>query len=555
MGIRRSHLQIAAAAVLSIAVVTFVAGALWVIGSASGERDQFSSLDIAPADSVFYMAINTEPSSSQWIAVSDTLDKLNAKEPIREAIDEQLLQFGLQFERDILPLSGDEGYMAVTDVDALADNAGSGFVIAFRLRDQDKAEGIFLDIAQNEGTSFTEEDYEGVTIRQAESLSPGEQGAISFVENIMVVGLSNPDVKGVIDVIQGRAASAQTNARLIEMRERQEDDFLAWGYADLGQLWDVLEQELQQGLATAGQDVDQIMEQARANDRLSFSISATGDGFTADASVLLAPGAEVPPGYGGRTFDSKFAEMVPEDTLFFYAGYDPYNAAYLPAKDTLEQFTPEGSNATVQEELSRFEDEIGFDLENDLLSLLTGEYAIAFNGSDFESSEPELNILALLEVNDSARMNETMGKIEAFLEREQIATVEDSETAGIRRWSSLDSPPETIAWTQDEGRLAFGYPEAAVEEFAAGVSPSLADNEDWRRTMGLMPDDTSSIMFVSLGRVLEEIQKNENVADEFATSTDHKVTLDDLAPIRSFAMASTPLEDGYGLRMAVFIAD
>ena len=553
MGIRRRPLQFLAAGALSVAIICFIAGALWVIGSASGERDQFSSLDIAPADSVFYMAINTEPSSSQWIAVSDKLGKLNAKEPIREAIDEQLLQFGLQFERDILPLACDEGYLAITDIDTLADNAGSGFVLAFRLRDADRAEQIFLDIAESNETVFSEETYEGETIRTSEDAA--DVASISFVGDVMIIGLSSADVEGVVDVVQGRAASAQTNQRLTEMRERQEDDFLAWVYADLGELWDVVEQEMRQGLAAAGQDVDQIMEQARANDRLSFSISANGDGFTADASVLLAPGAEIPPGYGGRAFESKFAEMVPSDTLFFYAGYDLYNTAYLPARDTLEQFTPEGSNETIQEELNRFEDEIGFDLEDDLLSLLTGEYAIAFNGSEFESSEPEFNVLALLEVNDSSRMDQTMGKIEEFLEREQIATVEDSETAGIRRWSSLDGPPEAIAWTQDEGSLAFGYPEAAVEEFAAGVSESLADTGDWKRTIGLMPEDTSSIMFVSLSRVLEEIQKSENAADELAASTDNKVTLDDLTPIRSFAMASTPIEGGYGLRIAVLIAD
>jgi Protein of unknown function (DUF3352) len=558
MGSRRT-LRILAAAALSVGVVTLFAGALWMIGSASGQRERFSSLEIAPADSVFYMAINTEPSSSQWIAVSDTLGRLNAKDPLREAIDKELLQFGLQFERDILPLAGDEGYIAITDVDALIAEDG-GFVAAFRLRDPAKAEEITLSIAESEGTEFTEEVYEGVTIRQSKGTAANnyqDEGALSFVNEVMIVGGVPDDVKGVIDVIQGRAANALTDDRLREMRERQEEDFLVWGYADLSRVWDVIEEQIKQGQTPYVPDFDleQLMGEARANDRLSFSVSSQGDGFVADASVLLAPGAEIPPGYGSTVFNPQFASAVPAETLFFYAGFDLYNGYYVPLRDTLEKFRPEGSGQTIQQELNTFEEEIGFDLENDLLSLLTGEYAVAFNASDIESTEPVFSLLALLEVNDPARIDETMGKVEDFLERSELAAVEDSETEGIRRWSVPNGLPEAVAWTLDEDRLAVGYPEAAVEEFAAGVPETLADTEDWKRTMELMPDDKTSLMFVSLSRILDEVRKSQGADEAFGTATENKVTLDDLGPIRSVSMASTLIEGGYGFRIAVFIAD
>ena len=127
-------LQFGLAAVASVAVISTAVLALWLVGSATGDRERFSSLEIAPQDAVFYMAINTDPTSPQWLAVDNVLGTLNAKDPIRKAIDEELAKFDLEFERDILPLAGDEGYLAVTDVETLSANEG-GFVIAFQLRD------------------------------------------------------------------------------------------------------------------------------------------------------------------------------------------------------------------------------------------------------------------------------------------------------------------------------------------------------------------------------------------------------------------------------------
>jgi len=164
-------------------------------------------------------------------------------------------------------------------------------------------------------------------------------------------------------------------------------------------------------------------------------------------------------------------------------------------------------------------------------------------------------VLAMLDVEDPARMDETMRKIEEFLDRNGLATAEDSDTAGIRRWSIPDGPAEAVAWTIDGDELAIGYPEAAVEEFAAGVPGSLADSDDWKRTMELMPNDKTSIFFVSLARVVEEVRKSEGAEEEFAALTDNRLTLDDLAPIRSAAMASSQIDGGYGFRIAVLIKD
>jgi len=232
---------------ISLPVIAAVVAALWVLGSSSGQRDKFSSLEIAPHDVDLYMAINTDPASSQWLAVNGVLDTVNATNPILDAIDKALEEFDLEWERDFVPLAGDEGFFAVTDLDALEN--GGGWVMAFQLRDTGRAEEIFLDIAaqseEDNGEVLREEEYEGETVYYFESAfveAAPSGGALAFVEDVSIIGFSRDDVEGVIDVVQGRADSAGNNERLQEMRRRQGDDFLLWAYTDLGRLWDFVEE-------------------------------------------------------------------------------------------------------------------------------------------------------------------------------------------------------------------------------------------------------------------------------------------------------------------------
>ncbi len=550
--------QLILVAAISLAVVGAVVIALWLLGSASGGRDRFSTLEIVPQDAVFYVAINTDPSSSQWLAVSDVLDTLHAKDPIREAIDKALAEFGLEFERDILPLAGDEGYLAITDIDALADDEG-GLVVAFQLRDGGRAKQIFLDIAEQEGTEYTEEVYEGETIYYAEggfSGDPEDEGSLSVVGDVMVIGSVPDDVKGVIDVIEGRAPGAEGNERLQELRQRQEEDFLVWGYLDLTQALDAVEDLIEETAPEANSvfQSQRVFEQIReSTDRLSFSLGARRGAFVLDATVLQPAGADVPAGFA-ESFEPQLAERVPAETLAFFGGFDLYNATYTPFRDALEEASPADSGGqTFSDTLDDFEREIGIDLEDDLLSLMTGEYALAFNAANFDSTEPEFDVLALIGVNDRDKIEETMGNIDEFLEREDIARAEDGSRGGVHLWSLYEGPPEDIAWTVTNETLAVGYPESSVEGFLEGGRKSLAETADWKRTMDLFPDDKTSVLYISLARIIEEVRRIEGVEEEFEASTEGKVTLGDLEPIRTLAMASTKRDSGYGLRIVLLV--
>ena len=545
---------------ISLPVIAAVVAALWVLGSSSGQRDKFSSLEIAPKDVDLYMAINTDPASSQWLAVNGVLDTVNATNPILDAIDKALEEFDLQWERDFVPLAGDEGFFAVTDLDALEN--GGGWVMAFQLRDTGRAEEIFLDIAaqseEDNGEVLREEEYEGETVYYFESAlvdaAPSE-GALAFVDDVSIIGFSRDDVKGVIDVVQGRADSAGENERLQEMRRRQGDDFLLWAYTDLGRFWDFVEETVRND-PDAPFDAAALLAKARDQaDRMSVAVSARRDAFVLDASVLRAPDAEKEQALA-RVFDSHFAGTVPEDTMFFAAGYDLFNGVYVPLRDAISETPLESADQqTVEEAINDLEREIGLNFEEDLLGLLTGEFAVALNASDFDAEVPGFDLLALFDVSDPERMERSLLQLGDYVEGQELLAMRSSGREGVYAWEPYEGGGDAVAWTVSGDRLAIGFPETGLEKFLDGAGPSLADTADWQGTMDLLPDDKTSVIYVSISRLMEEVRKTEGAEDGLRDATEGDLTFDDLMRIRSVGMATTSLEDGQAFSIAVLVRE
>ena len=237
--------------------------------------------------------------------------------------------------------------------------------------------------------------------------------------------------------------------------------------------------------------------------------------------------------------------------MFFAAGYDIYGQ-FKALGDYLDQIGPtDGTDG--QDLLEGFTEATGLEIEDDVLSLLTGEYAVAGNVSGFEDDPPDFSVLAMLDVNDSLKAQESLDAIGDFFEEEGIATIDDS--AAVQRWSPSTRPASRLsASTIDGDALIAGYPDTAVEDYRSGFDRSLADTGDWKRTLELLPRDTTSIGFISLARIFEELRGTE-AEDSFNDSTDGELTLDDLAAIRSVGFATTARDNGFGMHVVLLMED
>jgi hypothetical protein len=71
----------------------------------------------------------------------------------------------------------------------------------------------------------------------------------------------------------------------------------------------------------------------------------------------------------------------------------------------------------------------------------------------------------------------------------------------------------------------------------------------------MLPADTTSVGFVSISRLLDEVRAIPDAAQSFEESADGELKLEDLTAIRSVGYASTTRENGFGLHFALFMED
>ena len=229
------------------------------------------------------------------------------------------------------------------------------------------------------------------------------------------------------------------------------------------------------------------------------------DGFAFDLTVLEAPGYEPEEPFGPfQGFEPELAELLPADTMFYLSAFDVYNRAGGQAGSAFGDGTSEGM--TAEDFLSGFREETGIDLEQDLLSLLTGEIAFAGNVRNFDADTPDFELAALADVSDEEKASGTLEKLGEYLQNQDL--IRTREEAGAWQWNFVDgtSVRSLIGWAVRDGRLIVGYPDSAATEVGAKMS-SLAESRDWKRTLELLPDEKMFVGFVSIARVVEEVRE------------------------------------------------
>src|SRR5438552_6951180 len=162
--------RLALAGLISVLIVGVAVAVLWERGSSTSSRKPLSSAAFAPRDSQFFLAVNTDPTSRQWLAAAKGLQSTGTDRPVRDALDNVLGQSHLQWDKDVVAVLGDEAFVAITDYAQLGNQKGA--VAVLKLRDGKKAEKNFLaalrSSAQDADEVVLEEAYQGLTITYAQ---------------------------------------------------------------------------------------------------------------------------------------------------------------------------------------------------------------------------------------------------------------------------------------------------------------------------------------------------------------------------------------------------
>lgn len=104
-------------AIAAVFAVLCAVGAAGCGGSSSGTATTVASgAEVAPADSIGFVAVNTDRGSEQWKQGEALLKKFPLRDKLLDELKRDLSEHGVDFERDLLPALGPEVDVVFVDV-------------------------------------------------------------------------------------------------------------------------------------------------------------------------------------------------------------------------------------------------------------------------------------------------------------------------------------------------------------------------------------------------------------------------------------------------------
>lgn len=467
------------------AVAAVVGGAILFTSSKASEVD-LTSAKLVPADASLYFGMNTDLSSSQWVAAFDLVKRLGVDDPEQELKDAAEGEGGVTWEDDVAPfLGGDASFFirggGISGLVSGGLNFDGGAI--FRCNNANKA----LDaIRRQADVQLKPRTYGGVTY----FVDDQEEGFAAVLGSHLVVTSSESAMKAVIDVKNG-APSLAANADFVQLRNDLTNNFLGFEYVDLQQLIDKT--------LLSDPAVRKVLEQV-GTDGLALhpvggAITASDAGFAFQAASKS--GKATNPGVAPRT--SKLASRVPANALFF-ASTAGIAQAWQEALtgDTRKQLdktlASEGSPFTIDQFLKDAGQELGLGSLDELMKLLTGETALA----GWQDANGETQAVVLAEVANEAEAKTVLAKLAAAGKATRIRTmaVNGKEMTVFR-----DSGGDDSAYAVADG-VAITGTTAAVQAVLEGKGDKLSGSQAYTHSVAGLGTSLGSFMFFNLQEAL-----------------------------------------------------
>jgi hypothetical protein len=171
-----------------------------------------------------------------------------------------------------------------------------------------------------------------------------------------------------------------------------------------------------------------------------FTLMADAKGLRLEAASIIDPGAVAEAGLSDyyekmrQPNPGRALQLMPKETVLAVSGRDLYSVWDMFV-DQIKETDPEA----YQELKGSLEDlaiEIGLDLEQDVLSWMTGEVALYLApgeelGEYTLAGLPTFRVGLLIEATDRAKVEQTMEKVEALIEEEAEVSFSTYEIEGV----------------------------------------------------------------------------------------------------------------------------
>lgn len=451
-------------AIVAIVLAAVSAAVVFVVASASaGQFDPVATAKLAPADTHFFIAFNTDFTSEPWTAVPRLLNTLNIEQDVRNDLDEAVAEDDLDFDDDVLPVLGTvrRAGMAVQYT-----SAGAEWVLFVDSRDPQRVLDIGWGTAVLDSSERDDElglEFDIYLDRSDPADSPT---TITKHDGIIYIADSPAHISNLIRRQQNTAPLSDSDRFRSAIDDVQADSLLV-AYAngnvlDNGDFSGVIDALVQSG------DVDP------RDATLAFAVTARNSGFGARAVIALDSGfGSFAPALTGTTDLAKISGLTPDDALFLFAGSGLHDSLV----DALENARDE---PLVTDTLVPFEAFLGVDLEADLIALFGSSYGFAIGGNGLTSAQTDLSdmwALGLIESTDPVRLSERLDVVSSGLQ----SFICDCDLGVV---------------VEDNGNyVSLRWPEPALS------GATLAQDPAFIATLELLQRDPTNLLFVNISEL------------------------------------------------------
>ncbi len=481
-------------------MVILLAAAAWLVGRLWLRLGANETAKMMPADTDLYVIFN--PGLRQLIRLND-LSRLQVLGAPVEAlgladalgISESINELGIDFQTDVRPWIGLEAAVSVMDI----EDASQGVVVAAATRSR-KASDKFLQKLRDQmeagGSSFDETTYRRIPIA-FEVVGSEEKTAFATLNRFVVVADSLAAMQQVIDATQGEAPNLGESSNYRDLMRHLPSNRSGAIYVpqaltrELGEVLGLGVFEGYRGLAIA----------------LSLEANRACLDIVQEFGTDTLSRAEID--YIRRSGHSpQITRAIPDDALFVLTGKD-LPTGWRMSLGSIPGFSPEGIDDIVEE--IRYD--TGVDLEEDIFSWMTGEYALVALGDpdDPLALDMPISLLFVAEVpgRDQRQAERAVNDLFEALALNSDATLETRTLNGIEmhtfsdRWSDF-----SLGYGMLDEHLVVGVSLSTLRAAARAKDNPLAEYPTFQQSVRPLPKNNHGVFYLNVRDVVRLLKRS-----------------------------------------------
>ena len=480
-----------------------------------------------PEETAFYASLNLRPGVDQLTQAVDVLDRFKENPEfelkLNEFYDEIEFEFGIDVEADVFPWIGPEVSMAIPNVEGFDDVPD---VVAFiGATDRAAAEAAVRKLvahAESEGSPFTETQT---------------RGHLSFT------GEEGDDLPQYIGLTDDYIVFTTSDELLADTLDRMEPDYNGPTLLDKPGFQDARSAAQSPRFGILYVDTSAIPDGAEDTDLGDFGVlGLVGDQAPEFAVASLAffdGGVRVATSF--ETTDDSL--VAPSPNSLGSASLAPSDAlalvSFVGLREAWDAYADEAGD--IDELLDTVGQELGIDIEDDILSWVSGELAATVllpEGATLGLEEIHANLY--VEFDDREAALSGLGKVRTLLESTGVEFRDTSIGGYDAVLSSADEAGDSLGLSPGyvvlDGYVVIGTSEESLRLAIAAASGEVAALEDdaaFTRPVEAAGGTADYLVYANIQRIVEALMA-EGEDEDYATL---------LEPLQAILLSATAGED------------